>query len=151
MPELNAQSRTAPSLSVGTRAAALALVALMAIGSVLMWICVPLGLVWVAAHLQHGTDPSLGPYLLIICGLPVAMVVIGKALAALDRLFSRVTGHDPNSGRAPAPWLKSMRGERGSEHKRTVLDVVMIVSVTLAGIVFLAWFFVLAHPGLPHA
>ena len=79
------------------------------------------------------------------------MVVIGRILAALDRQFSRVTGYDPNDRPIPAPWQKSMRGERGSLRKRTVLDVVMIVSVVLAGSAFAVWFFLLAHPGLPQS
>jgi hypothetical protein len=147
--ELRASAST--SLTPTTLAAACTLVALMALGSVLMWIGVPLGLMWLASHLQQGTDPSMGPYVVVILGLPIAMVVIGRALAALDRLFSRVTGYDPNDRPVPVPWLKSMRAERGSSHKRTVLDLVMIVSVVLAGIAFLAWFFLFAHPGAPHS
>jgi hypothetical protein len=123
----------------------------MAIGSVLMWIGAPFGLLWLASHLEQGPNPTMGPYLVVILGLPASMVVIGKALAALDRLFSRVTGYDPNNRRVPLPWLKSMRGERGSAHKRTVLDVVMLLSVTFAGTAFLVWFFVFAHPGLPNS
>jgi heme A synthase len=121
----------------------------MAIGSALMWIVVPFGLIWLASHLQQGTSPSMGAYVLIILGLPAAMIVIGRGLAGLDRAFARVTGYDPNERRVPMPWMKSMRGERGSGRKRTVLDVVMVVSVVLAGTAFGLWFFLLAHPGLP--
>ncbi len=137
-------------LGPGKIAAALALVAAMALGSALMWIGVPFGLLWLASHLQQGATPSMGPYVLILVALPASMIIIGRVLAALDRRFSRVTGYDPNDRPIPAPWHKSMRGERGSLRKRTVLDVVMIASVTLAGALFAVWFFLLAHPGLPH-
>lgn len=131
--------------------AAVALVAAMALGSALMWIGVPFALLLLASRLQDGANPSMGPYLLILVALPASMIVIGKILAALDRRFSRVTGYDPNDRPIPAPWHKSMRGERGSLRKRTVLDVVMIASVTLAGAAFAVWFLLLAHPGLPNA
>jgi len=129
--------------------AAFALVMLMALGSALMWIVVPFALIWVASHLQQGTSPSMGAYVLIILGLPASMIVIGRGLAGLDRAFARVTGYDPNNRRVPLPWLKSMRGERGSGRKRTVLDVVMIASVIVAASAFGLWFFLFAHPGLP--
>jgi hypothetical protein len=112
---------------------------------------VPFGLLLLASRLQEGANPSMGPYVLILVALPASMIVIGKILAALDRRFSSVTGYDPNDRPIPAPWHKSMRGERGSLRKRTVLDVVMIASVTLAGAAFAVWFFLLAHPGLPNA
>jgi len=138
-------------LGPGRIGAALVLVAAMALGSGMMWIAVPFGFIWLASHLQQGANPSMGPYLLILLGVPASMVVIGRILAALDRQFSRVTGYDPNDRPIPAPWQKSMRGERGSLRKRTVLDVVMIVSVVLAGSAFAVWFFLLAHPGLPQS
>ena len=45
----------------------------MAIGSVVMWVGVPLGLVYLASKLADTANPSMGPYLLIIVGLPVGM------------------------------------------------------------------------------
>jgi hypothetical protein len=42
-----------------------------------------------------------------------------------------------------------MRGERGSGHPRTVLDVVMVFSVSLALLCFAVWFFVFAGSSLP--
>jgi hypothetical protein len=129
--------------------AAATLVGLMAAGSILMWIGVPLGLLWLASHLQDGSQPSMGPYLFILIGLPASMVIIGKVLATLDRAFSRVTGWDPNDRPLHAPWHESLSGERGSQRRRTVLDVVMIVSVVVAGSAFAVWFFLFAHPGMP--
>jgi hypothetical protein len=45
--------------------------------------------------------------------------------------------------------MKSLRGERESAHRRTVLDVVMIVSVAIAWAVFAVWFFGFAGSSLP--
>jgi hypothetical protein len=125
------------------------LIALMAAGSVLMWIGVPFGLIWFASHLQNVAEPSMGPYLVVAFGLPILMIPLGKALASLDRAFSRVSGYSPDNRRAHLPWYKSMRGERGSGRPRTVLDVVMTASVLIAGAAFLFWFLFLAGSSLP--
>ena len=50
----------------------------MALGSVVMWIGVPLGLVYLASKLADSPEPSMGPYLLIIIGLPVGMAAGGR-------------------------------------------------------------------------
>ncbi|HVS28533.1 MAG TPA: hypothetical protein VHE14_03215 [Solirubrobacteraceae bacterium] len=125
------------------------LIALMAIGSVAMWIVVPFGWVWVASQLTHSSQPTLGPYLLVIVAVPVSMVAIGKSLGVLNRVYSRVAG-DEASERVQLPWLKSMRGERGSTRSRSVLDVVMVISVVVAGIAAGIWFFAFAGSSLPH-
>jgi hypothetical protein len=132
-----------------TLVAGAGLIAVMAVGSVLMWIGVPLGLLWLASHLQSGTEPSMGPYLVVVFGLPALMILLGKALASLDRAFSRVSGYNAENRRVHLPWHKSMRGERGSSHRRTVLDVVMIANVMIAGGALLFWFLFLAGSSVP--
>ena len=121
----------------------------MAAGSVVMWIGVPLGLIWLASALTDSTQPSMRPYLLILIGLPVGMFAIGKALG---RSTAR-TGASPagsTTGRERAAWLQSMRDERGPQRKRrSVLDTVMIVSVLLAIVVGGIWFLAFAGSPLP--
>jgi hypothetical protein len=124
------------------------LIALMAVGSISMWLVVPVGWVYLASQLQEGSNPSLGPYLLVLFGIPISMVIIGKLLGAADRLYARVRGN-PTHVRAQLPWMKSMRGERGSGRQRTVLDTVMVLSVSLALVAFGIWFFVFAGSSLP--
>jgi hypothetical protein len=126
---------------------ALMLVALMAIGSVVMWLGVPLALVYVASKLADTPNPSLGPYLLIIIGLPVGMAVVGKALGWLNRQHIRLTGTEVDEYRPG--WTRSMRGERQVERRGGVLDRVMIVSVALAAVIFAVWFFGFAGSSLP--
>jgi hypothetical protein len=128
---------------------AVALVLAMAIGSVLMWLGVPLGLVYLASKLADTPNPSMGPYLLVIVGLPVGMAVIGKGLGWLDRLHTRLTGAEVDEYR-PA-WMRSMRGERTTTRRGGVLDKVMIVSVGVAVVAFAVWFFGFAGSSLPNA
>jgi hypothetical protein len=124
------------------------LIALMAVGSVLMWIGVPVGLVYLASRLADSPTPSMGPYLLILIGLPVGMVAVGKALGALDRYHGRLTGLDDGRPQQAA-WLKSMRGERERRRRRSVLDAVMMISVAAALVLSAIWFFSFAGSSLP--
>jgi hypothetical protein len=123
------------------------LVALMALGSVVMWIGVPLGLIYLASKLADTPNPSMGPYLLVLIGLPIGMAIIGKGLGALNRAHIRVTGAETDAYRPG--WTRSMRGERKVERRNGVLDRVMIVSVALAGVAFAVWFFGFAGSSLP--
>jgi hypothetical protein len=128
--------------------AAIVLVLLMAVGSIVMWLGVPLGLIYAASKLSGSGDPSVGPYLLVFIGLPIGMAIVGKLLGYLDRAHSRLTGR-LDEGPRRATWLKSMRGERTSSRRGGVLDTVMIVSVSLALVVFAIWFFGFAGSSLP--
>jgi hypothetical protein len=129
--------------------AAILLVALMAVGSVVMWIGVPFGLIYLASKLADTPNPSLGPYLVVLIGLPIGMAVVGKGLGALNRAHIRLTGTEVDHYRPG--WTRSMRGERTVERRGGVLDRVMIISVVVAGILFAVWFFGFAGSSLPGA
>jgi hypothetical protein len=128
--------------------AAVLLILLMAVGSIAMWLVVPIGLVYLASQLQDSSQPSLGPYLVVIFGLPIGMVIIGKLLGRLDSYYHRVTGTERDV-RVQLPWMKSMRAERGSTRPFRMLNVVMVVSVSLAALCFGIWFFFFAGSSIP--
>jgi hypothetical protein len=144
--EASAQPRTRSTWSP----LSLFLIALMAIGSVVMWIGVPVGLIYLASRLADSSKPSMGPYVLILVGLVVGMMAVGKLLGALDRYHGRVTGLDDGKPEQAA-WMKSMRGDRERKRRRSVLDSVMIVSVGVALLLFGIWFFAFAGSSLPGA
>jgi hypothetical protein len=144
MVEASAQPRSRSNWSP----VSLLLIALMAFGSVLMWLGVPIGLVYLASQLADSPTPSMGPYLLILIGLPVGMVAVGKVLGALDRYHGRITGLDDGKPQQAA-WMKSMRGERERKRRRSVLDTVMIISVGVALVLSAVWFFGFAGSSLP--
>jgi len=128
----------------------LLLVALMAFGSVLMWLGVPVGLIYLASRIADSPTPSMGPYLLILIGLPVGMFAVGKVLGALDRYHGRITGLDDGRPQQAA-WMRSMRGERERDRRRrrSVLDSVMMISVGIALVLSAVWFFGFAGSSLP--
>jgi hypothetical protein len=123
----------------------------MAIGSIAMWLVTPAFWLWVASRMTSSTQPSAGPYLLVIAGTVVTMIVIGKLLGALNRAHQRVMGAE-DERRRQATWMRSMRGERQvASRPRGVLEVVMMVSVGLALLVMAIWFFGFAGSSLPGA
>jgi hypothetical protein len=129
---------------------ALALILLMAVGSVFLWIGIPLGWIYLASKLVNSSQPSLGPYVLLIFAIPITMAIVGKLLFGLDHVYARVTGQD-SEVRFRAPWLKSMRGERTPARRLTVLESTMVVSVSIALLGFAIWFFGFAGSSLPNS
>jgi hypothetical protein len=117
-----------------------ALILLMGVGSIAMWLGVPIGLIYAVSKMVDSTQPQLGPYLIILFGVPIGMTIIGKGLGSLDRYYVRKTGGVLERYRAG--WLRSMRGERKepSMSHWKVLDVVMIASVSIAGLAMGVWF-----------
>ena len=134
--------------TIFSRPAALLLVLLMAVGSVFLWLVVPVGWLWIASHSTDTSAPTLGPYVLVIFAIPVTMFLVGKLLFRTNRLYERITGQEAKV-RVQMPWHKSMRDAAGSGRRTTVLDVVMIASVSIALTAFGIWFFFFAGSSLP--
>jgi hypothetical protein len=124
------------------------LIALMAVGSVLLWIGIPVGWLYLASQLTDSSQPSMGPYVLVLVGIPATMIAMGKVLAVLDRTYGRLKGAAPGA-RVQSPWHRSLRGDRTPARGRSVLDVVMVLSVALAVVCFAVWFFLFAGSSLP--
>lgn len=133
-----------PSQSL-TRAA---LVVAMAIGSVALWLAMPVFWLWLASQMQKSSQPSMTPYLIVLVGIVASAFAITKLLAAADRAYGRVGGADETRRRLP--WNRSMRGERDVDAHApdTVLTRVMVISVSLALAVFGIWFFLFAGSSL---
>lgn len=132
----------------GVTFAKVGLIALMSLGSLLMWVAVPILWLWIGSRLSTTTQGKIGPYVVVIIGIPVSMAVIAKVLGVLNRTYARMAGTEP-TGRITRPWLRSLRGERGESHPRTVLDTVMIATVATAVVALAIWFFFFAGSSLP--
>jgi hypothetical protein len=124
------------------------LIALMALGSVSLWVANPLLWFWLTSHLQsQAGQAQMGPYVLLLIGVIITAVVIGKGLAALNRRYGRVIGAEPTV-RIIVPWRRSLRDARhgGREDPGrvpvSILDVVMVLSVLAAVIAFALWYVV---------
>jgi MFS family permease len=137
-----------PSVGPHRHLAGVLLVLVMATGSIVVWLASPLAWLWIASRMTTSSQPTIGPYLLVLVGIAVTAVAIGKLLGATNRAHMRVTGR-LDDRREPASWNRSMRGERRTTRDRGVLDRVMVISVSLALVVFGIWFFVFAGSSLP--
>jgi hypothetical protein len=118
----------------------------MAVGSVLMWLGLPLGWLYLAARVSSTSRPSMAVYVLVLAAIALSIAAMGKVLGRLDRAYARLEGAARPAGRAA--WLRSMRDDR-ERRRGTVLDVVMAWSVGLALLAFAVWFFAFAGSSLP--
>src|SRR2546423_11172281 len=134
--------------TLAEKPAAIFLIVLMAAGSVSLWLVIPVAWIYAASHIVKTTQPTFGPYLLILFGVPTSMFIVGKLLYRLNGVYERLTGQD-SEVRVQMPWHRSMRGERAPQRRPTVLELVMMISVSLALLVFGVWFFFFAHASLP--
>jgi len=134
--------------TIAEKPAALFLIFLMAAGSVSLWLVIPVAWIYLASHIVKTTQPTLGPYVLILFGVPISMFIVGKLLYRLNGVYERLTGQ-ASEVRVQLPWHRSMRGERAPQRRTTVLELVMMISVSLALVVFGIWFFFFAHASLP--
>jgi len=111
-------------------ASGIILVLLMLGGGLLLWIGVPLLWLYVGGQVQGATN-SLGLALLtMLAGVAVSIAVLVPALT----------------------WLNAKHGDlreaRGLEsHGQSALEGIMTVSVVIALIAFVLWFFVIEGPG----
>lgn len=133
-------------LGSGNKVAAVLLILLMGVGSIFLWLGIPFLWIYGASQMVDSSQPSLGPYMLVLFGIPVSMVIVGKALSKLNRVYGEIT-HTTPEVRVRAAWLKSMRAERDSGQPRTILDVVMVISVAVALFCFGLWFMFFAEGG----
>src|SRR5919204_4209691 len=108
----------------------LILIVIMLGGSLLLWIGVPVGWLYLGGRVEGATN-SLG------AGLAVAMLGAVVSILAIVPCLS---------------WLNrkhvELREARGLEsHGHTALEAVMTISAVIAVIGFSIWFFIFAGPG----
>ena len=147
-PPPGAQEPRSISLAILRKPTAAFLVLVMSLGSVLLWIGIPVAWIYGVSQMVDTTQPQLGPYLAILAGVPTTMWIFGRFLFRLNESYERVTGQT-SEVRVQLPWMRSMRGERTSGRRTTVLEFVMIVSVALCVTLFGIWFLFFAGSSLP--
>lgn len=134
-------------MSPGRRVLAWLLVAAMALGSITVWLLSPIGWLLLASRLQSSSQPSMGPYVLVIVGIVATSILVATLLSRANRAHLRLMGTEAERRRSP--WLKSMRAERHTVSDNGVLDRVMLISVSIAMTCSAIWFFAFAGSSLP--
>jgi hypothetical protein len=136
---MHAIGRSAP-LAVYRGALAVAIV----VGSLAMWIGIPLFWIWVAGRLID-EYPSI--YLLALAACPLTMIGWGWMLYRLNAIYVEIAPRpDETPGSQRSAWLGSLSDNRRPRRREaTLLDVSMIVSVIIALAAMAVWFFAFAH------
>ena len=111
-------------------ASGLILVVIMLGAGLLLWIGVPLGWLYIGSQVQASTDSIGTAIVVMMLGVVVSIVAIVTVLGWLNRKHVE---------------LREARGLETSG--TTALEVVMTVSVLVAVIVFVVWFFIIEGPG----
>jgi hypothetical protein len=124
------------------------LVVLMVFFAMMLWLGIPLGWLYIGSQVAGSTQPSGGPYMLVAIGIVVSVIVDALILSRLNRAYQRITKSE-GKVRIQLAWLRSLRGERTSGRPTTVLDIVMIGTVTVAAVAAAVWFLVFAGSSLP--
>jgi hypothetical protein len=130
------------------KAAAAFLIVAMSVAALLLWVGIPIGWLWIGSQLVSSSQPSMGPYAVVAIGIIASVVIDAMILSRLNRTYQRVTETD-GQVRLQLPWMKSMRGERESGRSTSVLDIILVGSVTLAGLSMFLWWIFLAGSPLP--
>jgi heme/copper-type cytochrome/quinol oxidase subunit 2 len=107
------------------------LVLLMMLGAgLVLWIGVPLGWLYIGSQVQGATDSIGTAILVMLVGVVASIVAVVPVLGWLNRKHLE------------------LRAARGLDtHGQTALEAVMTVSVVIAVVVFVVWFFVIVGPG----
>lgn len=123
--------------------------AVMLVASLSLWTAVPLGWLYIGSMFSDTQFPSQGPYAVVAIGILLSVVVVAWLIGRLNALYVAVTGTNRLEPMRPT-WLKSMRDSSPSAGSTTVVEAVLMGSVMIAGVVFVAWFFLLAGSPLPN-
>ena len=141
-------TRPATPSTASSLAASFIFVAML-LAALSLWTAIPLSWVYIGSKVSHTQFPSEGPYFVVAAGIIISVIVAAWLISRLNHLYMRVTGTNRLTPMRPS-WLKSMRDTQAPIGTTTVVEAVMMGSVVLAVIVFLAWFFLLAGSPIPN-
>ena len=116
---------------------------LMLLLALSMWTAVPLAWLWIGSQLAATQFPSMGPYLIVLAGVIVSILIVGWILGLLNEVYLKLTGVK-NVAPIRLGWLKSLRDSEKTQRPPSVLETVIVGSVLIAAVALLAWFFTLA-------
>jgi len=120
----------------------------MLLAAFALWTAIPLSWLYIGSKLSETQFPSGGPYAIVAIGILASILFVAWLIGRLNNLYVRVTGTNRLSPMRPV-WLKSMRDDAAAQGSVTVVEAVLMTSVTLAGLALTIWFFLLAGSPLP--
>jgi hypothetical protein len=128
---------------VQEKSAKAGLIALMVLGALMLWIGSPVIWLWIGSQVTDSPQAGFGPYMLVGTGILVSTILVALFLARINRLYEQVSGQD-TTVTFRLPWLRSLRDERASVTRITVLDLILVTTAVAGIISAVLWFFLLA-------
>ena len=113
------------------RAAAGFILVLLGVGSLLLWVGIPYGLLWFFGRM---TDSWNGHFLMSVLLIPIAMALFAPALFWLNGLYLRVTG-----------VLRPEDDEDVRPASAGPLEIFLYAGMIMAVVALCVWFFGYAH------
>jgi hypothetical protein len=129
--------------------AAAGLIVLMVLGSLMLWLAVPVAWLWLASQIDQSLEASFRAYVVIAIGVPLTMLVIFSMLRRLDRVHQRITGTHTTTKTVTPAWRRSLSEERDLHAPTSALDIILAGTAVLAAIALAIWFFFFAGSSLP--
>jgi hypothetical protein len=146
---LSPGSAPPPRLVVLKRVLLAAATAFLAIN---LWTGAPLFALWVGSRVVGKTRLTIEAVFVVVIVLGVLVFAMAIALARLNAAYDRLTGRPTRERRLT--WLRSMRAEGQDDFDRgrgiTTLESIVMITVWIAVIAFLVWFFFFAGSPLAH-
>jgi hypothetical protein len=128
--------------TMNSRLSAMALAAVIVVGSLVLWIGVPYGSFWLAARV---TSDSVRGVLFALVAIPVAMAGGAWALYRVNSVYEGLRG-EPARRASPPAWRQSL-GERRDVRRANpprLIDITMTGSAIAALVLLFVWFFFFA-------
>jgi hypothetical protein len=97
--------------------------------SLLLWIGVPAGWLWIGSQVQGSTGSVGTAIAVMLIGAIASIIALAWVLGRLNRVHEH------------------LRAARGAEAGPALLEVVLVVTAAVALVGFAIWFFVFAGPG----
>ena len=122
------------------RAAGITVGVVMFAAAFAMWTVIPAMVLWVAPKFLLGNELAVP---LTLGGVVVAMVVLGMALARLNRLYCRLMSIAEARGR-PSAWRRPLCNDNEGRLPSGIMDTILVSSVMAAIGALGVWFFFVA-------
>jgi hypothetical protein len=134
--------------SAGRGIAASVVFVAMLFAALSLWTVIPLSWIYIGSKVASTQFPSQGPYAVVAIGIILSIMLVAWMIGRLNALYMRITGTNRLTPMRPS-WTKSMH-DTAPVGTTTVVEAVLVCSVLLAGLVFVAWFFLIAGSPLPN-
>jgi hypothetical protein len=125
-----------------------ALTAAAAFVTVNIWTGAPLLALWVGSRTAGPSGLSMTAVFVVVVVLLALVLALVWLLTRINERYDTLTGRPAAERRRTSPWMRSMRGEREdalrAKHGTSAIEQLVVISVSVAVLVFNVWFFFFA-------